>query len=228
MDQVVKQHSRGRYWRKHGCFMLTITRLEPQKRNPERLNVYLDGEYAFGISRSIAPWLEEGNQLSQQKITDLQNADKVEAAYQRALNYLSYRSRSEHEIQQNLKKHSVPEEIIPEVLSRLRENKLVNDRDFAKQWVENRVRFHPRGKRALTSELIKKGISNHIIEEILQDINEPELALKFAKRKITKMKDLERQEFQKKMFGYLSRRGFGYGLSREVTDQIWNEISDQE
>jgi regulatory protein len=227
MDQVVKQHSRGRLWRKHGCFMLTITRLEPQKRNPERLNVYLDGEFAFGISRTVAPWLEEGNQLSQQKISALQNADKIEAAYQRALNFLSYRSRSEHEIQQNLRKHKISEEIIPEVLSRLRENRLVNDRDFSIQWVENRIKFHPRGKRALGTELIKKGISDQIIEEVLQDINEEELALKLARRKMARIKKLDKSEFRKKMYGYLSRRGFDYSLCREVTQLIWNEIEDQ-
>ena len=207
--------------------MLTITRLEPQKRNPERLNVYLDGEFAFGISRRVAPWLEEGDQLSQQKIAALQNEDKIEAAYQRALNFLSYRSRSENEIRQNLQKHKIEEEIIPEVLSRLREDRLVNDRDFANQWVENRNKFHPRGKHALRTELIKKGISNLIIEEILQDINEEELALKFARGKISRLIALEKQEYQKKMYGYLSRRGFDYSLSREVTDQIWNEIEDQ-
>ena len=41
--------------------MLTVTRLEPQKKNPQRLNVYLEGEFAFGISRAAAPWLEEGH-----------------------------------------------------------------------------------------------------------------------------------------------------------------------
>jgi regulatory protein len=207
--------------------MLTITRLEPQKKNPKRLNVYLDGEFAFGISRTVAPWLEEGNQLSQQKISTLQKADKIEAAYQRALNFLSYRSRSEHEIQQNLLKHHISEEIIPEVLSMLRENRLVNDRDFAIQWVENRAKFHPRGKRALRAELIKKGISDQIIEETLKDINEEELALNLAQGKMVRMKNIEKPEFQKKMYGYLSRKGFGYGLCREITNLVWNEIEDQ-
>ena len=112
-------------------------------------------------------------------------------------------------------------------MSRLRENKLVNDHDFASQWVDNRVKFHPRGIRALRNELRKKGISVPIIEEVLQEINEEELALRFARGKIPRMKELEKPEFQKKMYGYLSRRGFGYGLCREVTDRIWNEIEDQ-
>jgi regulatory protein len=207
--------------------MLTITRLEPQKKNPGRLNVYLDGEFAFGISRKIAPGLEEGNQLSQQKITALQNEDKIEAAYQRALNFLSYRSRSENEIQQNLLKHKIPVEVIAVVLLKLQENSLVNDRDFATLWVENRVKFHPRGKRALTSELIKKGISIQIIEEVLQNIDEKELALKLARKKVPRLSGLEKPTFQKKMYGYLSRRGFNYSQCKEVTDLIWTEVEDQ-
>ena len=132
--------------------MLTVTRLEPQKKNPQRLNVYLDGEFAFGISRSAAPWLAEGNQLSKQKINDLQEKDHFEGAYQRAINFLSYRIRSEKEIRQNLTKHDVPEDVIEGVLGKLRGVSLVNDQDFAFRWVENRVQFKPRGKRALSSE----------------------------------------------------------------------------
>ena len=87
--------------------MLTVTKLEPQKKNPQRLNVYLNGEFAFGVSRAAAPWLEEGNELSQQKINALQTEDQVEQAFQRALHYLSFRIRSEQEIRLNLQKHQI-------------------------------------------------------------------------------------------------------------------------
>ncbi|MEE8356722.1 MAG: RecX family transcriptional regulator, partial [Anaerolineales bacterium] len=196
--------------------MLTVTKLEPQKKNPQRLNVYLNGEFAFGVSRTAAPWLEEGNQLSQQKINALQTEDQVEQAFQRALHFLSFRIRSEQEIRLNLQKHQLPENIIDPVLNRLRERSLVNDRDFAQQWIDNRNRFHPRGKRALSSELYRKGIPNQIIEETLNDLDETELAYKFARKKVDKLKTLDKSNFQKKMYGYLSRRGFDYSLSKEV------------
>ncbi len=126
--------------------MLTVTKLEPQKKNPQRLNVYLNGEFAFGVSRAAVPWLEEGNELSQQKINALQTEDQVEQAFQRALHYLSFRIRSEQEIRLNLQKHQLPENIIDPVLNRLRERSLVDDRDFAQQWIDNRNRFIPAGK----------------------------------------------------------------------------------
>ena len=207
--------------------MLTITRLEPQKKNPRRMNVYLDGEFAFGISLAVAPWLKEGDQISQQKITILQTEDELDIAYQRALNFLSYRTRSEQEIRQNLLKAKVEKEIIDAVLDKLRAGSLVNDSEFAHEWVENRIKFRPRGKRALSSELYQKGISNKIIEETLQDLDEEHLAFKLARKKMAKHKHLEKSAFQKKLYGYLSRRGFDFGLSKEVINNIWIELEEQ-
>ena len=207
--------------------MLTVTKLEPQKKIPQRLNVYLNGEFAFGVSRAVAPWLEEGNELSQQKINALQTEDQVEQAFQRALHFLSFRVRSEKEIRLNLQKHQTPENIIDPVLDRLRERTLVDDRDFAQQWIENRNRFHPRGKRALSSELYRKGISDQIIEETLNDLDETELAYKFARKKVDKLKTLDKSSFREKMVGYLTRRGFDYGLSNEVVRDLWIELEKQ-
>ena len=207
--------------------MLTVTRLEPQKKKPQRINVYLDGEFAFGISRATAPWLAEGNQLSQQKINDLQEKDQFEGAYQRAINFLSYRVRSEKEIRQNLTKHDVPEDIIERVVDRLRGASLVNDWDFASQWVENRVQFKPRGKRALSSELFQKGIGNEIIEDVLAELDEEELAYACARSRITKFTVMEKKAFQKKLSGLLTRRGFPYHVTKDVVGSLWKEMEKE-
>jgi regulatory protein len=204
--------------------MLTVTRLEPQKRNPQRLNVYLDGEFAFGISRAAAPWLSEGDQLSQQKVRDLKRGDQSEGAYQRALNYLSYRSRSEQEISRNLIKHDIPEDIIAEVMEKLRHSSLVDDRAFARNWIENRVQFKPRGKRALALELYQKGIAQEIIDDELQDLDESLLARRCAQKKASRFKNLDWETYQKKMSGYLNRRGFPYGIIRDTVQESWEEI----
>ena len=207
--------------------MLTVTKLEPQKKNPQRLNVYLNGEFAFGISRLVAPWLQEGNELSQGEISGLQTEDQIQQGYQRAINFLSYRARSEQEIKLNLQKHQVPETIIESVLEKLRDASLVDDREFAQQWIENRIRFHPRSKRALSSELYRKGISKQIIEETLLDIDEEVLARSLAQKKVSKLRTLDKSTFQKKMYGFLYRRGFNYGISKEVVSQLWDELEKE-
>jgi len=203
--------------------MLTVTRLEPQKKNPQRLNVYLDGEFAFGISRAAAPWLAEGDQLSTQKVQDLKRSDLTESAYQRALHFLSFRNRSELEIRQNLTKHNIPEENIIEVLEKLRGSSLVDDRAFARTWIENRGQFKPRGKRALMAELTRKGIAREIIEEELEKLDEAALAEKCARKKAPTYQHLDQDSFQKKMYGYLNRRGFPYSIVRDLIQEIWEE-----
>ena len=136
-----------------------ITALKIQKKNKNRVSVYLDDEYAFGLSRIVAGWLAVGNQLSDEKIIELQAQDSVEVALQRALNFLSYRPRSVQEVRKNLKnKHEVPTGIIDQIIERLERGGLVDDQKFAELWVENRSEFRPRGSHALRMELRQKGI----------------------------------------------------------------------
>lgn len=137
--------------------MFKVTDLKPQKKDPNRLNVYLDGEFGFGIARVIAPWLKVGTELDQGKIDQLTELDAREKAYQRALHYLSYRVRSEHEVRLNLEKHDIPQDVIEDTLERLREKSLVDDHQFASQWVENRAAFHPGGRGRSRLNSGKKG-----------------------------------------------------------------------
>ena len=103
--------------------MKKITAISVQKKNPNRVNIYLDGEFAFGVARITAAWLKNGDELSDEKIAKLLAEDSREWAYQQALLYLSYRARSEKEIRQNLQKHEMPEEVIEETLERLRKSR---------------------------------------------------------------------------------------------------------
>jgi regulatory protein len=208
--------------------MAKITGLKLQKRNKERVNVYLDGAFAFGLSKIVAAWLHTGQELSEEKIAELQAQDNVEIALQRALNYLSYRPRSEKEVRQNLKKHDTHPGVIDEIIDRLKRGGLVNDSSFAELWVENRSEFRPRGARMLRSELWQKGISDEVISETLDDLDETSLALKAARKKARRYRDLEREEFRKKLFGFLARRGFHYGIIAEVVPTVWEEISSNE
>ncbi len=206
--------------------MFKITDIKTQKRDSQRLNVYLDGKFGFGVARTVAPWLKIGKELSSQKIEELQAKDETEKAYQRALNYLSYRERSEEEIRCNLRKHDVPDIAIEEVLERLRGNTLVSDKRFAEKWVENRAAFHPRSRRALAVELRQKGVPRLIIDEVLAEVDDHDMAYKVAKKKLRRVQNLEWPEFRKKLNGYLGRRGFSYGVSAEVVRQVWDEIGE--
>lgn len=200
-----------------------ITELQTQKRNPNRVNVYLDGEFAFGLARIVAAWLQVGQELTQEKIARLQEEDAAEVALQRAIRFMSYRPRSEKEVVDNLRKHETPEMAIDAIIERLTGNGMINDRNFASLWIENRSEFRPRGSFALRSELRQKGIADQIIDEALAGLDEDRLALAAGRKKAPKIKAGDEHEFKRKMYGFLSRRGFSYETISEVVKTIWQE-----
>lgn len=202
----------------------TITALKQRKRHPNRVNVYLDGEFAFSLAKIVAAWLHVGQHLVPDKIQQLRSQDEVEAAVQRAHNFLSYRPRSRQEVEGNLRKHGIPEETIEQVIARLRDQRLLDDLAFARQWVENRSAFHPRGRYALRSELRQKGVAEAIIEQALEGVDEEELARLAAEKKARQLQGMDWKQFFRKLSGHLSRRGFGYEIVAEVSRQTWESL----
>ncbi len=200
-----------------------ITALRVQKRNSNRVNVHLDGEFAFGLSRIVAAWLQVGQELSPEKIAALKAEDSNEVALQRAVNFLSYRPRSRKEVQDNLRKHKVAEEVIEAVVQRLARNGMVDDRAFAQMWIENRSEFRPRGSFALRMELRQKGVPEATIEQALEGLDEETLAYQAGLRKASRFRDLDERTFKQKMYGFLSRRGFQYETIQAVVNRIWQE-----
>ena len=208
--------------------MKKITALVVQKRNPNRVNIHLDGEYAFGVARIVAAWLRVGAELDEKKIEQLQVEDARERAYQQAMLFLSYRARSESEIRQNLRKHEIPESVIDLTLDRLRQDGLANDDEFAQAWVENRSTFRPRSRRMLAMELRQKGLDDESMQSALKNVDDEPLAYEAAKKRATRFKDLEWSEFRKKLSEFLARRGFPYAVIAPVVTRIWNETHKQE
>ncbi len=200
-----------------------ITALKLQKRNSQRVNVYLDGEYAFGLSRIVAAWLAVDQTIDDGKISQLREQDALESAYQQALQFLNYRQRSQAEVRKNLQSHQIPEEIIASVLERLQSNGLVNDQNFAQNWVENRIEFHPRGKRALAMELRQRGLEDEAINQAIEQVDEEQLAYQAAVKQLRKIDSNEWQEFRRKLSNFLLRRGFNFDVITPVVRQVWEE-----
>lgn len=204
--------------------MRRITALEVQKKNPNRVNVYLDGEFAFGTARIVAAWLKVGDALDEERIAKLQSDDVRERALQQALLFLSYRARSEAEIRQNLRKHEYPEPVIESTLERLRQDRLADDKQFAQAWVENRSTFRPRGRRALTMELRQKGLDDETVQTAVAGLDEEALAEEAARKRLERLRGLERNDFRKKLGEFLARRGFSYEIIDLTIRRLWDEL----
>lgn len=201
-----------------------ITALKAQKRNHQRVNVYLDGEFAFGLSRIVGAWLHVGQELSAEKIAELKVEDELEFAYQRAIRFIGYRIRSVAEVQHKLNQQDINTVVIESVIERLQKNGLLDDLSFAQMWIENRNEFRPRSHRMLAIELKKKGIQSDIISEIIEETTSDEvLAYTAAKKQTRKYKPLEWQEFRSKLSSFLARRGFSYSTINPTVNQVWAE-----
>ncbi len=201
-----------------------ITAIEPQKRHPQRVNLFVDGEFRCGLYRISAAWLQIGQELTEARLTELQAADEREAAHQQALRLLERRDRTAMEISRNLQQHGFSEAVIDEELQRLAQSHLVDDARFAQNWVENRAEFRPRGRRALAQELRQHGLSSEAIAEATADLDEESLAYQAGLHYSRKLSNvLERNIFRQKLAAFLTRRGFSYDVVAPVVQRIWQE-----
>jgi regulatory protein len=209
-----------------GCMAGKITALEYQKKNRNRVSVYLDDRFAFGVPAIVATRLARGQYLSDAEIESIQDQGDVETAYHKALDYLSYRPRSRAEVTTYLKKRGLPEGQIEDIAERLERASLLDDEVFAQFWVENRERFRPKGLRALRYELRLKGISYEIIEQALASVDVSAGAYRSASKKARQVQHLDQREFHRKIVEYLARRGFDYEVAREAAERHWTERTE--
>lgn len=144
-----------------------------------------------------------------------------------AIRFVSFRPRSEKELRdycsRTLKKHHTTAPIVVNrVMARLTDLGYVDDRKFVEWWVEQRTAFRPKGKRAIFIELQKKGISRQIIDTYISErkdsVNEYELAQKAILRKLVIWQHIPQEIQKKKIYDFLSRRGFDTDTIASIVD----------
>jgi regulatory protein len=205
-----------------------ITALEVQKRNKERVNVYLDGEYAFSLTLIEAAHLHKGQTLDETEVEALRDQDAVIKAVDQSARFLAYRPRSVSEVRRNLSNKQIPDDVIDIAISRLEAMGYLDDQAFARYWLENRTMFKPRGVKALRYELRQKGVSDSVINSVLEDLDEQEAAIQAARNKASRYSGMTRREFQNKLGSFLQRRGFSYATSRDAIEQIASELASED
>ena len=140
--------------------------------------------------------------------------------YNRALKFLSYRPRSEKEIRDKLKRKKASEEIINKIILRLKENNFLNDEEFVKWWIEQRTNFKPRSLKLIKMELGQKGIDKELIDETIDElpsaIDDLESAKKLIEKRLSRYKNLSRDEKFQKIARYLVSKGFSYDIIKEI------------
>jgi regulatory protein len=143
-----------------------------------------------------------------------------------ALNFLSFRPRSRREIEGHLRKKKVEIETAQAAIERLERAGLIDDREFARFWVENRQTFRPRGTRALQAEMRQKGLDSEVIDGALENLgDEEETAYVAGRKKAHSLRAADEGEFFRKMLGFLQRRGFPYAAAAPAAKRLYRDVA---
>ncbi|MBE2219275.1 MAG: RecX family transcriptional regulator [Ignavibacteria bacterium] len=201
---------------------MLITKLERQKKNHKRYNLYLDGEFYCGLydDTLLKYGLASGDEVTEKQIGEIRGFDEYIYGKKISFDYLSYRIRTISEIKKRLKKAKLQQETIEKVIIHLKELKLVDDEAFARQLVAEKIKNKPAGKRMIEKKLYEMGIPKQVGESVLDELMDEEteksLAAKVYDKLLPKLQGLDRQEARKKIFAKLASRGFNFDIINEI------------
>jgi regulatory protein len=209
-----------------------ITALQRQRGRRERINVMVDGRFAFSADPEtvLKAGLKVGMVLDDAAIASLHDQDEAVRLYNDALRFLSFRPRSAVEVERYLRERGADEATLTSIMERLNRTDLLNDEAFARYWVENRATFSPRGDRALQAELRAKGVASSEIDTVLEETDESEedRAYRAGQRRLRLLSRLDHETFRRRMYSFLQRRGFDYEAARAATERLWTEAAGDE
>ena len=150
--------------------------------------------------------------------------ENISSFFDKVLKFLSFRPRSEFEINEYMLRKGWDEETRKKIMEKLKNLQLIDDEAFARQWLASRTHFRPEGKSLVKKELRKKGIKREIIDQLLQDergsATEEILAEKYARKKMERLKSLPVLVAKRRLFSALLMRGFDNEIAKTVVDKL--------
>ncbi len=205
--------------------MRKITAIRAKKGRGKRLDILLDGKFAFSLEADVAA--KEGLQIEQMlsadEIDTLTKSDHLQQCLNAAKRYLGYRPRSEAELRKKLSQRGFDRDTQEAVVTRLKDQGLVDDMAFAQFWKENRESFNPRSRRLTRLELRRKGLDDGIIDQVVATIDDGDGAYRVALNKVRSLPHSDYQNFRRRLGEHLRRRGFSYGVINHTVERIWQE-----
>ncbi|EMR05481.1 Regulatory protein recX [Bhargavaea cecembensis DSE10] len=213
--------------------MPEITKISTQKNNAERYNIFLDGKYAFSADEQVLIQfgLMKGKVLDDWEIDEIIFGDEIRKAYNKALHFLGFRMRSEHEVKEKLMASGFGEAVALEAISKLKEQKFLDDDSFSKALLETRKRTAKKGPGAIKQELARKGISKDLQEEALEAFPEEEqreLAIELAAKIAARSSGKTPQQIRQKIQDSLMRKGYSYDIISSAIERIGSELEPGE
>ncbi len=205
----------------------TVTRLVAQQHDPDRVSVFLDGVFAYGVHRDVVLsfGLRKGLALTAADTARLLADDDRLQARSLALGALATRARTRHEIATRLRDDGHEGALVEDTLDWLAERGLLDDAAYARQYAESRRAAQGYGPERIRQELRRRGIDAETAQAALaasEDVDATlALALAQAERRWTSLaREPDARKRRKKLFDFLVRRGFGFDTARQAVEQM--------
>ena len=199
---------------------MEITKIEIQKSNDERANLYLDEKFFSGISLELVvkEHLKVGMEIDENKLSELILEDEKGKALAKAVKYIGSNLKTEKQLRDYLKKKEYNFATIDYVMDKLKEYDYLNDENFAKAYILTYSKKY--GKLKLKSQLKMKGIKDSVIENLLEDVQSDSIDL--VAKKYMKNKELTYENLQKLM-RFLYSRGYEFDDINSCVNRLKGE-----
>lgn len=208
--------------------MAKITKIEVQKKNKERVNLFLDEEYAFSLSMELVykEGLKKNQEIDAKKLELLAEEESIIRCKNSALKTIERTFKTEKEVIEKLKEKGYDENAINKSIEFLKQYNFLNDFNYAKAYIKDKL--NSIGSQKIKYTLIRKGISKEIIEELLADSdkdNEKNTAYNLAKKKldVIRKKESDNYKISGKLYRYLTSRGYEYDIVNEVVKEVMHK-----
>jgi regulatory protein len=208
----------------------TVTAVRAQKRDPDRVAIHIDGEFAFGLAAELAvrAGLRKGLALSAAEQTALLSDEQRARARGAALELISYRPRTEAEIRRRLQQRGFDAAVVEEAVARMRELGYLDDEAYVRTFVAERLRTRGHGPARLRADLLRRGASPVLIDSALAEFVTREdlhaAALRHATGRWKRLtREADPQKRRKKLYDFLVRRGYDFEMIREVLEVLERE-----
>jgi regulatory protein len=205
---------------------MKITRVV--KKDSKNVSIHLDNDNVVFINYEIfiKSGLRKNDNISENQIDSLIKENQKFAVKQRAFRYLGRRLLSENELRLKLKQKKYDENIIDEIIEYLKENEYLNDLEFANVFSSENIRNKFWGKNKVKAELMRRGINNEIILQVLLEKfpegNDLNNAIELAQKKylLLSKRNLGQKKIKEKMISFLFSKGYDYEVIKKAVEQI--------
>lgn len=189
---------------------MKITAIQAQVKRAARYSIFVDEKYAFSLSESalLDQKIVVGQEISSGQLQVFKDVSKFDKAYNLVLAYVARRPRSEWELQDYFRRKDIDEEAGGQILARLKDFGYVDDRAFARSWVESRRLLKPISRRRLMLELRQKHVADDIIRSVLEEDETTDRDT--LKELIVRKRKQTRYQDDQKLMQYLARQGYSY------------------